>query len=99
VIPTGQNQIDDALATSASVFNIPIFPNRGYEIEVKHRPTVPNNIKYWQVFENDKQIKSFLKMDREFANLNIDEEYCCEEEDTALFENDGYFKIRLLVRI
>jgi hypothetical protein len=66
VIPRGQNQIVDALATSASVFKIPIFPNRGYEIEVKHRPTVPDNIKYWQVFEDDKQIESFLKMDDEF---------------------------------
>jgi ribonuclease HI len=28
VIPRGQNQIVDALATSASVFKIPIFPNR-----------------------------------------------------------------------
>jgi hypothetical protein len=31
-------------------------------------------------------------MDREFANLNIDEEYCGEEEDADVFENDGYFK-------
>jgi ribonuclease HI len=37
VIPRGKNQIVDALATSASVFKIPIFPNRKYEIEVKHR--------------------------------------------------------------
>jgi hypothetical protein len=53
-IPRGNNQIIDALATLASVFKISIFPNRKYEIEVKHRPTVPNNIKHWQVFENDK---------------------------------------------
>jgi hypothetical protein len=53
---------------------------------------VPENIKYWQVFEDDKQIESFLKMDDDFANLNIDEEYCCEEEDVVLFANDGYFK-------
>jgi hypothetical protein len=46
VIPRGQNHIVDALATSASVFKIPIFPSRGYEVEVKHRPTVPDNIKY-----------------------------------------------------
>jgi hypothetical protein len=50
VIPRGQNVIVDALATSAFVFKIPIFPNRKYEIEVKHMPTVPNNIKYWQIF-------------------------------------------------
>jgi hypothetical protein len=54
VIPRGQNQITDALATSDSFFNIPIFPNKNYEIEVKHRPMIPDNIKYWQVFEDDK---------------------------------------------
>jgi ribonuclease HI len=91
-IPRGHNQFVDALATSALNFKIAIFPNRGYEIEVKHRPTVPNNIKYWQVFEDDKQIQSFLKMDGEFANLNIDEEYCGEEEEATMFSNDGYFK-------
>jgi hypothetical protein len=31
-------------------------------------------------------------MDSEFENLNIDEEYCGEEEDVAVFANDGYFK-------
>jgi hypothetical protein len=53
---------------------------------------VPDNIKYWQVFENDKQIESFLKIEDGFENLNIDEEYCGEEEDAVVFTNDGYFK-------
>ena len=53
-IPRGQNLIVDALATSAFVFKIPIFPNKKYDIEVKHRPTIPDNIKYWQVFEDKK---------------------------------------------
>ena len=46
MIPRGGNQIVDALGTLASVFKIPVFPNRGYEIEFNHRPTVPDNIKY-----------------------------------------------------
>jgi ribonuclease HI len=96
VIPRGKNHIVDALATSASVFKILIFPNKRYEIEVKHRPTVPNNIKYWTVFEDDNQIESFLKMDGEFANMNIDEEYCCEEEDVVVFANDGYLKNQIV---
>jgi hypothetical protein len=73
VIPRGKNQITDALATSASVFKIPIFPNIKYEIEFKHRPTVPDNIKYWKVFEDDKQVERFLQMSDEFANINIDD--------------------------
>jgi hypothetical protein len=92
VIQRGRNHIVDALATSALVIKILIFPKRKYEIEVKHKPAVPDNIKYWQVFEDDKQIESFLKMEDEFENLNIDEEYCGEEEDVAVFTNDGYFK-------
>jgi hypothetical protein len=32
VIPREKNQIVDALATSTSVFKIPIFSNRKYEI-------------------------------------------------------------------
>jgi ribonuclease HI len=35
VIPRGQNQIVDALATSVVVFKIPIFLNIKYEVEVK----------------------------------------------------------------
>jgi ribonuclease HI len=73
-IPREKNQITDALATSASVYKIPIFPNKKYEIEVKHRPTVPDNIKYWQVFEDDKQVERFLQMSDEFDNINIDDE-------------------------
>ena len=54
VIPREQNVIVDALVVSASLFKITIDPNRKYEIEVKHRPAVPNNLKYSQVFEDDK---------------------------------------------
>jgi hypothetical protein len=74
VIPRGKNQIAYALATSASVFKFPIFPNKKYEIEVKHRPTILDNIKYWKLFEDDKQVERFLQMSDEFSNVNIDDE-------------------------
>ena len=45
VIPRYQNHIDAALAVAANVFEIPIYPNMKYQIEVKHRPTVPDNVK------------------------------------------------------
>jgi hypothetical protein len=76
VIPSGKIQIADALATSASMLKIPIFPNRKYEFEVKHIPIVPDNIKYWQVFEDEKHVEIFLQMRDEFTNMNIDDEYC-----------------------
>nr|KUM48108.1 hypothetical protein ABT39_MTgene5104 [Picea glauca] len=31
-----------------------------------------------------------------FSNLNIDEEYCGEEEDAAVFTNDGYLKNKIV---
>ena len=72
VIPRIQNHIVDALAVVASLFQIPIYPNRRYHIEVKHRPSSPNNVKYWQVFEDDSHINKFLTLSDEFENLTID---------------------------
>jgi len=63
VVSREPNLIANALATSASVFKIPIYLNNTYEIEVKHRPTIPDNIKYWHVFENEKKIIIFLHME------------------------------------
>jgi hypothetical protein len=92
VIPKGKNEIVDALATSTSVFKIPIFPNKKYEIEFKHRLAVPDNIKYWQVFEDDKQVERFLQMSDKFANVNIDDECCCEEDEyVAACSNEDPF--------
>jgi ribonuclease HI len=46
MIPRGQNQIVDSLSTSSLVFKIPIFPSKGYEVEIKHIPIMSDNIKY-----------------------------------------------------
>jgi len=54
VIPRGGNQIVNALATSALVFKIQFFSNKKYEIKVKHRLAVSDNIKYFKEFEDDK---------------------------------------------
>jgi hypothetical protein len=99
VIPRGKNLIADTLATSASVFKIPIFPNKKYEIEVKHRPTVPDNIYYWKIFENEIQVERFLQMSDEFANSNIDDECCREDnEDETMFTNDDCFQNQIAGR-
>jgi len=47
LIPRLQNGIADSLATSVVVFKIPIPLSMKYEIEVRHGPSVPNNIKSW----------------------------------------------------
>lgn len=33
---------------------------------MRHKPYVPDNVKNWQVFEDDQQIKEFLTMVEEF---------------------------------
>ena len=42
VIPRGDNSEADALAVSASMFQVLENPNKHYQIEVKHRPSIPN---------------------------------------------------------
>jgi hypothetical protein len=72
VIPIGQNILVDGLDTSIATCKIPFHPNRQYVVEVKCRPVVPDNIRYWHVFVNDEQIEYFLKSKNEFECANID---------------------------
>jgi hypothetical protein len=41
---------------------------------VRNKPSIPNNIQHWQVFEDDEQIRKFLEMVDEFAKPHIDQE-------------------------
>ena len=72
VIPRLQNEVVDALLVSATIFKMHVHQNRRFEIEVKHKPVAPDNIKYWQVFNDDKHIERFLEGTNEFTNTSID---------------------------
>ena len=61
-----------SLATFASTCKLPFEPNHHFTAEIKHRPAVLDNVKNWQVFENDTQINNFLTLQEEFSSLNID---------------------------
>lgn len=39
-----------------------------YNIEVLTRPADPNNLKHWQVFDDDAQVLRFLQSHGEFSN-------------------------------
>lgn len=54
VVPRNQNLMADSIATAAGNFKIPIFSNKKFEIHVKHQPFVADNLRYWQVFWDDK---------------------------------------------
>jgi len=91
-IPRRQNTIVDSLAASASTFKIPISPNTKHVIEVKHRPTVSDNVEHWQVFQDDEQIKDFLQLKGEFQNLHIDKASDKKGDNSSapVFKTEGY---------
>jgi ribonuclease HI len=45
-IPREENTLVDSLDVSTSQFRIPLPPKFKYDVEVKYRPYVPNNIKH-----------------------------------------------------
>ena len=63
-----------------------------------NRPSIPNNSKYWQVFEDDMQIRRFLELSIEFVNTHIDtkndngEKFQDDEEPGK--EKDGTEKLK-----
>lgn len=81
VIPRSQNMVADTFAVAASTFKISLHPHDKYKIKMKHRPTVLDNIKYWQVFEDDDHIERFLPLLDGYKNMAIDEE---REEDPVI---------------
>lgn len=62
-VPWTQNIIANSLATTAS---------NKFEIHVKHRPVVPDNLRYWKVFQDDNEINAFLRNEGKFKNASID---------------------------
>jgi len=71
------------------VFKIPIYLKAKYEIKVKHSPSIPDNVKYRQVFEYDMQILRFMQMKEEYEKVQIDEEFFYENRNVFL-ALDGY---------
>jgi len=67
------NQQADSLALAASNFKTPFLKNLIFEVEVRHRPSIPNNIKNWQVFKDDREIKIFLETIDELFSISIDQ--------------------------
>jgi ribonuclease HI len=73
-IPRDMNQLADSLAVSASMFIPPMPPRLSYEIQVKYRPYLPDNIKYWKVFEDDDELNRFIQVVDEFSDMHVDQQ-------------------------
>jgi len=69
----------DSLATSASNFKVPLPPKIRYDVEVKYRPSILDNVKHWKVFEDNLDIKKFLETVEEFSEMHIDQDSVSEE--------------------
>ena len=75
----------DSLAIASNTFKVPINIQSTYDVQVKHKPSVPHNIKHWQIFQDDQQIKKFLECVDDFSENIVDQEH----ED---FKPDGRSK-------
>lgn len=84
-IPRAQSVIADALATATSNLKIPMNSSNKFEIHVKHRPAVPDNLRYWQVFWDDKEINDFLQNEGNYKDASIDRD--CDEDEPEIEVN------------
>lgn len=73
-VPRYENRLVDSLAVVASTFQPPLNPRLRYEVEIRHKPSIRDNIKHWQVFEDEENIKDFLEMIGYFGTFEIDQE-------------------------
>jgi hypothetical protein len=73
-IPRTENLHADALAKAASTFSPPTNVKLKYHIEIRYKPSIPDNVRHWQVFEDDEQIQKFLIAIGEFSETHPDQE-------------------------
>ena len=67
-----ENSLADKLAVAASTLQ----PSRKLlngdgKLEINFRPSVPDNMEHWHVFQSDEQILKFLHNIDEFSNLSV----------------------------
>jgi hypothetical protein len=72
-IPREENIMDNFLAISARNFRVPFPPKLRYDVEVNYRPSIPDNVKHWKVFEDDLEIRIFLEVVYEFFALHVNQ--------------------------
>jgi ribonuclease HI len=73
-VPREENTLADSLAVSASLFRIPLPPKIHAEVEIRYMPSILDNVKHWEVFEDDLEIKKFLQSVDDFSALHIDQD-------------------------
>ena len=79
-IPRDLNHLPNSLAIFASLFVLPLPPKLIYDVQVKYRPSLLDNVKSWRVFENDDDLSKFHQLVDEFSNIHIDHKNLNMEE-------------------
>jgi hypothetical protein len=75
VIPRVKNILADSLVTATSSLSpLEDYKVFRFTVELLYKPSIPNNISNWKVFEGDEQIISFLTNQDNFKDLAIDDE-------------------------
>ena len=59
-----------------------------FEIYVKHRPVVPNNLRYWQVFWDDNEINAFFQSEGKFKDTPIESDYEIDDQEIEANQMD-----------
>jgi ribonuclease HI len=73
-IPKGENTSANSSVVSASLLEVPLSPIVKSDVEIKYRPSVPDNVKHWKAFKDDLEIKKILQSVDEFSALHIDQD-------------------------
>jgi len=87
-IPRNHNLHVHSLATFANTCKLSFEPNHHFTADIKHSPIVPDNVKNWQVFENDTQINNFLTLKEEFSSTNVDKSTICDQKQIDKIEEN-----------
>ena len=71
-VPRSQNFDADLLANTASRLIAPegLSPQT-FSIELMYRPSIPDNVTNWKVFDDDQQILDFLSSQDTFKGMEI----------------------------
>jgi hypothetical protein len=88
-VPREKNVLADSLATTASRLSpLEDYEASRFTVDLLYKPSMPNNVSNWKVFEGDEQIVSFLTNQDNFKDLAIDD----EEFQEKSMENEPWTK-------
>jgi ribonuclease HI len=72
VVPREENHVVDALVVSASTLQPCEGPLHDMcRMEVLFRPSIPDNLEHWKVFEDDDQMIRFMENNKEFTDTQV----------------------------